>query len=184
MRVSIAGLATLRRENERVRKRLDDGDVNVSAALPFFDAVSKKFDSQGPGWRKLSDMRIKARGGSDSPILDWTGNLRKAATSWTDQNGLDKVEMRRTGGSASMSWELSGQKVDNQSESSVTLMAGGQARTFTVPARPFWPIESDWEPTADAMLKPADAFADGWAAGNLRSFDARLKRAKNRKRTR
>lgn len=190
----VSGLKEIRADTAKAQRRIDKGDLNTAAALQFFDVVSDKFDREGPGWKALSQMRIDRRHGSEHPILDWSGQLRKAATSWTDQNGLDKIDMSVSGRGDSMTWELSGQKVDNQfgerhtyvkpPAGSVVSLTKSFVNAVTVPARPFWPMDGEWDGTVDKMMVPLESFADNWASGGFGPFDTELKKSKTRKRTR
>lgn len=191
MTARVDGLAKLRGETTKVRNRIDRGDLNVAAVLPFFDHVASKFDAEGPGWAPLSPMRIKRRG-SEHPILDHHGDLRRTATSWVEDAKGPKVAMHVSGGSDAKTWELSGEKVENQFGSTTTWALGPVVNLSKfkntrrhLPARPFWPMESsEFGGVIDNMMKPLELFADGWADGSLAAFDADLKQAKAKKRTR
>lgn len=169
IRLTIEGAEELKNEFAGVARRYSGGRVHLAAIMPFFDRVAEKFDQEGPGWTELSEWRLEDRRDKPDPILDFSGQLRYAATSWQDQNGLTDVDMTVRSAGGATSWTLSGEKVENQFGNKMTNLR----------ARKFWPMDRDWAPTVEKMGAAVEGFFDAWIARDLDGWDAALSRSQS-----
>jgi hypothetical protein len=110
------------------------------------------FDAEGPGWKALSPMRTYRRNGQDHPILDYTGQL-KAAASGRPMSGEDiQGDYKETNHSLSMT--ISGAKVAHN-----TAPGFWNDENHWTPQREFWP----WgDPEQDVFFSPFEKWVDSW----------------------
>lgn len=161
---------------ERLKDKVDNmRPTLVKARDAYYKEVKDTFQTEGQSagiaWRPLSPMRIQERAwaivmgavqgggsgagagvGADHPILEWTGELKDAATTGKAQPSVGTYEAI---GPRSLKLSLYGEKA--------VLMAEGGTNDagFQVPARNYWPW---YDQQADVIEKPFQEVYDDWLA--------------------
>lgn len=131
--------------------------ILLKGARAYYRVAEEVFDSEGQSaglyWPELSERRVQERNGNDHPILEWMGDLRKAATQMGINSGPDI---------------LGGQRIiDNKAR---LYLQGDKARHNSgfvndegknVPQREFWPWHDEQH---ELWFKPFVDYVDDWLA--------------------
>jgi hypothetical protein len=159
---------------ERLKHSVDNmRPTLVKARDAYYNEVKDVFRTEGQSaglvWRALSQMRVNERMmlivmgaaqgggsgpgvGSNHPILEWTGELKDAATTGKSQPSVGTYESI---GNRSLKISLYGEKA-------VLMAEGGTNEVgLQVPARNYWPW---YDQQADVMEKPFQEVFDDWLA--------------------
>lgn len=161
IKVKITGVKpTLRYLNSAKDKLTDFRPVFKKTRQRYSQMVKDEFKSEGgewgvASWKPLSPLREYVRGKAkpskaSSPILQWTGALKRAASATQPYTEVDsgRTYLRKSETPTPISYLL--QETDNKmfiglAGPKAIHQDGGTVGKYTIPARPFWPWNAQSE---------------------------------------